>query len=175
MTSPSSPTDNPLLRWRTRDTARQLLLGFVTALAIAAATGLLLWLRVGHGNFIQVLLTGHLVAGMLALIFFLPFVVIHWRDGREPLRHLFYPFRLIAAMAHDACARRRLIGHGLLWSMLAVLASGVLVSLPAIAYLAAAPQTLPYGGHVWLLRIHDGACIPLLILLCLHFPGEDRR
>lgn len=180
MTAPASmpstplPTADAALRWRTRDTSRHLLQGFIGAFAIAAVTGGLLLLRVGHGNLVQVLLFSHLAAGLLALMFFIPFLVTHWRDGNEPLRHLLWPFPLIAEVRWDDYARKRLIGHGLMWSLALVLLSGLIVMLPAIAYLAGRPVTLPYGGHVGLLAAHTWLTLPLLAGLFFHLPREDR-
>lgn len=174
MTPPPSTAAMGELRWRTRDTSRHLLQGFIAAFAIAAVTGGLLLVDIGHGNLIQVLLLSHLAAGLLTLFFFIPFVVTHWRDGGEPLRHLIWPFALIGDMSRDRFARQRLIGHGLLWSLAAVLLSGLIVMLPAIAYLAGWPATLPYGGHVDLLRIHVWLTLPLLGALLGHLPREDR-
>lgn len=167
--------DTALLCWRTRDTARHLLLAFIASFAIALTSSALLWLKLGHGNFVQVLLITHLVSGLLALFFFVPFVVIHWRDGREPLLHLIFPFRLLAEVRWDSLARHRLLGHALLWALAIVLLSGLVVVLPALAYLSGRPVTLPYGGHVWLLQIHLWATPALLLFLVLHLPKEDRQ
>lgn len=176
MTSPTSAllATDATLRWRTRDTSRHLLQGFIGAFAIATVSSGLLLLRIGHGNLVQVLLFTHLAAGLLALMFFIPFIVIHWRDGREPLRHLFWPFALIAELRWDDFARKRLIGHALMWSLGLVLLSGLIVVLPAIAYLAGYPVTLPYGGHVVLLRAHSWLMLPLLVALFFHLPRKDR-
>lgn len=176
MTTPASPADNAAARllWRTRDTARHLLLAFVASFAVALATSALLFVGLGHGNLVQVLLLTHLAAGLLALFFFVPFVVIHWRDGREPLVHLIFPFRLLPEWRWDIVARRRLIGHALLWLLLPVLVSGLAVVLPAVAYLAGRPATLPYGGQYWLLQIHLWTTPLVLVALVLHFPRKDR-
>lgn len=172
----ASPTtgDDAILRWRTRDTSRHLMQGFAGAFAIACCTGLMLWLNVGHGNFIQLLLLTHLAAGTLSFLMFVPFIIIHWRDGREPLRHLLWPFSLIPELQWDAYARKRLVGHTLMWLLGLVLISGLLVSLPAIAYLAGRPVTLPYGAHVSLLRPHAWLTLPLLISLVWHLPKKVR-
>lgn len=173
--TPTLPTADDSLRWRTRDTSRHLIQGFIGALAIAAVTGLLLWLRLGHDNLAQVLLLGHLAAGLLALLISVPFIVIHWRDGREPLRHLLWPFPLIAELRRDGWAGKRLLGHAFLWSLALVLLSGLIVALPALAYLAGYPVTLlPVGGHSGLLRAHAWLTLPLLVCLWCHLPKEDR-
>lgn len=162
------------LKWRTRDTSRHLVQGFISAAAIAAITGLLLWLRVGHASLVQVLLLTHLAAGVLTLLFFTPFIVIHWQDGREPLRHLLWPFPLIREIRWDAYAGKRLIGHAFMWALIVVLFSGLVVTLPAIAYLAGYPVTLPYGGHVGLLEAHRWLTPPLLLCLLWHLPKKER-
>lgn len=173
-TTNTTAADAARLRWRTRDTSRHLMQGFIGAFAIAGSTGLLLWLGLGHDNFIQLLLLTHLAAGALAFLMLVPFVVIHWRDGREPLRNLFWPFRLIPELRWDAWAGKRLIGHGLLWLLALVLLSGLIVTLPAIAYLAGRPAILPFGVHVDLLRVHAWLTLPLLAGLVWHLPKEDR-
>lgn len=174
MNSPSPAADAARLRWRTRDTSRHLMQGFTGAFAIAGITGLLLWLGLGHDNFIQLLLLTHLAAGTLSFLMLVPFIVIHWRDGREPLLHLIFPFRLFAEWRWDMLARRRLIGHGLLWLLALVLISGLIVTLPAIAYLAGRPAILPFGVHVDLLRVHAWLTLPLFAGLVWHLPKEDR-
>lgn len=175
VTTASPPSaEDATLRWRTRDTSRHLMQGFTGAFAIACCTGLLLWLNFGHGNFIQLLLLTHLAAGALSCLMFLPFIIIHWRDGREPLLHLLWPFRLIPELQWDAYARKRLIGHALMWLLTLVLISGLLVSLPALAYLAGRPLTLPYGVHLSLLRPHAWLTLPLLISLIWHLPKKER-
>lgn len=173
-TPPLPAAADATLRWRTRATSRHLLQGFLGAFAIAAVSGGLLLLGIDHGNLVQVLLVSHLAAGLLALLLFIPFIVTHWRDGREPLVHLVWPFRLIAELGRDAYARQRLIGHALLWALALVLLSGLIVMLPAIAYLAGWPVTLPYGSHVGLLAAHAWLTLPLLVGLLGHLPKEDR-
>lgn len=162
------------LQWRTRETSRHLVQGFIGAFAISTVTGLLLWLRVGHANLVQVLLLAHLAAGVLTLLFFVPFIVVHWQDGREPLLHLLWPFPLIREIRRDAYAGKRLIGHAFMWSLIVVLLAGLIVALPAVAYLAGYPVTLPYGGHVGLLQAHRWLTLPLLLGLLWHLPKKDR-
>lgn len=166
--------ESALLRWRTHDTSRNLAQGLCGALAIALVSGLALWTRLGHGNLVQVLLLVHLAAGALAFLLFLPFIVIHWRDGREPLRHLLWPFPLIAEWQWDAYARKRLIGHAFLWLFVAVAVSGLVIAAPAILYLAGHPLTLPYGGHAPLLALHRWLTLVLLVAFVWHLPKKAR-
>lgn len=174
MNTPTTVPSGELLQWRTRATVRQLLLAMLTSLAIALCSGGLLWLGGGHDNFRQLLLITHLAAGLLTCLFFFPFVTLHWRDGGEPWPHLFLPFALFGALRRDTSARHRLLGIALLWNLFVVLGSGLLVMLPAVAYLAGEARTLPYGAHVWLLQLHRWPSLLLLALLFLHMPKEDR-
>lgn len=164
------PQATPRLPWRTRDTTRQLLAGFVASFGIAVATGGLLWLDPAHGNLVQVALIAHLTAGSLAAILFAAFAVVHWRDGREPLRHLVWPFPLIAELQWDPYARQRLIGHATLWALVVVLASGLIIAAPAVTHLAGHSATLPLGSHVPLLAVHRWATLIALALFVLHCP-----
>lgn len=173
MSTPESNAARALI-WRTRDSTRHLLHAFTVSFAIALTTGALLFTRIGHGNLVQVLLLAHLAAGALSLFFFVPFVVIHWRDGREPLLHLVFPFRLVAEWRRDPCARHRLIGHALLWLTMLVLLSGLVVILPAFAFLGGHPATLPLGTHRWLLDLHAWATPALIAIFFLHFPLKKR-
>lgn len=174
MNVPSTVPSGELLQWRTRATTRQLLLAMLTSFAIALSSGSLLWLAIGHDNFRQLLLVTHLTAGLLACVFAIPFVILHWRDGGEPWPHLFLPGLLFGALRRDPSARLRLLGIALLWNLVIVLGSGLIVMLPAIAYLAGEAKTLPYGAHVWLLQLHRWPTLLLLALLFLHMPKEDR-
>lgn len=162
-----------LLQWRTRDTTRHLAQGTLGALAIALVTGIALWSPLGHGNLVQLLLV-HLTAGLLGTLLFVPFIVIHWRDGKEPLSHLLWPFRLLAGWQVDPHARKRLVGHFFLWFVILMTISGLIIAAPAIAYLAGVPETLPYGGHAPLLAIHRWLTPFLLAGLFWHLPKEER-
>lgn len=168
-------TDSAILLWRTRDTSRHLAQGMTGALIITLITGGALWLRLGHGNLIQLLLLVHLASGVLATLFFLPFIVIHWQDGREPLLHLIWPFRLLREVKWDAYARKRLVGHAFLWVVLLVVLSGLVTAAPAVAYLAGHPVPLPYGGHVPLLAIHRWLTLAVFAGLLWHLPKEERQ
>ncbi|THF62677.1 multiheme c-type cytochrome [Pseudothauera rhizosphaerae] len=145
------------LAWRTRETTRQLLHALLVALAITLLTGLALWLGPPHGPLVQVLLSAHLVAGVLALILLAAFATVHLRDGREPPACVALPLLLLKNCRHDRTVRHRLIGHGLLWALALVLLSGLAIAAPAVLYLAGNPATLPYGAHVWLLDVHRWA------------------
>lgn len=173
MLQASNPASATLV-WRTRDSARHLLQASIASLALCLASGLVLWLSPPHDHLILVALCTHLSAGVLAGIFFLPFVVIHLQDGREPLGLLLQPWRLLPAALQEPVARHRLMGHGLLWSLLLALGSGLVIALPAVAYLAGRPVTLPYGSQYLLLDLHQGATLACLGLLLLHFPWKER-
>jgi len=166
----TSFTDQATLAWRTRDTTRQLAHALLIAFAISLVSGLLLWLRVGHDNLAQVLLLTHLCAGLLTTILFLPFIILHWNDGKEALRHLFWPLSIVRAARHDPIARKRLLGLAVLWMLLLVLLSGLLVSAPAVAYLAGYPVIWPYGGQALLIDIHSLLTPLLILILLLHLP-----
>jgi hypothetical protein len=172
---PAAPSNGAaLLRWRTHDTSRHLAQGLVGALAIALITGCALWTRIGNGNLVQLLLLVHLAAGLLAFLLFVPFIIIHWRDGREPLKHLLWPFPLLAEWQWDAYARKRLIGHAFLWLFVFVVATGLIVAAPAVGYLAGHPVTLPYGGHAPLLGLHRWLTLALFAAFIWHLPKKSR-
>lgn len=170
-----TPASHGALQWRSRDTTRHLIQGFIISCSISAVSGLLLWLRLGHDNFVQILLLTHLSAGVLCLMFALPFVITHWRDGREPGRHLIWLMPLVQrAWQREPYAGKRLIGHAFMWLLCAVLLSGLIVMAPAISYLAGMPVTLPYGSHVGLLQVHSWLSIAVLVGLCWHLPKKER-
>lgn len=163
------------LPWRTREATRHLLLAATTSLGVTAATGLGLLAGPDNDNLVALLLLPHLAAGVLALILFTPFVIIHWRDGREPLVHLLLPFRLLLAPPGTPFLRQRLLGHLLLWSLALVLLSGVLSLVPALAYLLGTPFTLPYGTQDMLMQGHRWLSLPLAGSALLHYPRTARR
>lgn len=162
------------LAWRTRATTRTLLHGLAVALAIAVLTGVGLWLDPDHDGLHQVMLLSHLAAGALASILFVAFATIHLRDGREPLACVLLPLLLLPRLRADRFARRRLVGHGLLWVLALAVLSGLAIAAPGLAYLSGHPQTLPYGMHVWLLELHLWATPALGVGLAWHLPWGER-
>lgn len=173
--NPPTTRSPAALPWRTREATRHLLLAATTSLGVTAATGLGLLAGSDNDNLVALLLLPHLASGVLALILFTPFVIIHWRDGREPLLHLLVPFRLLLAPPGTPFLRQRLLGHLLLWSLGLVLLSGVVSTVPALAYLADEPFTLPYGGQDMLMHVHRWVSLPLAVSVLLHYPRTPRR
>jgi hypothetical protein len=173
--SPASPAQTEgsgLLVWRTRASSRHLLMAMVYSLGITAASAALLWLPLKNSHLTLLALVTHLVSGALALIFFVPFLFIHLRDGRESLFNLVMPWRLLHRVYRDETLYHRLLGYGLMWCLWLVCLSGLTIAAPAIAYLANHPMTLPYGTHALLLHAHRGGTLLLLLLLILHFPKK---
>jgi hypothetical protein len=173
-TPPPTSTDAARLIWRTRDASRHLLFAFVVSLGIVCASALVLLLSPSHDTVVLAALTVHLMAGTLALLFFAPFLLSHLRDGEEPLRDLLMPWRLLATCRRDPLVRHRLFGHTLMWSLAVVLGSGSVVALPALAYLAGHPLTLPYGAHRQILDVHLWMSAALVVVLLMHFPWKER-
>lgn len=163
------------LRWRTRETTRHLLEACLASVALCLVTAVPLWLDAGDANLLQVLLVTHLAAGTLGLFFLIPYLASHLKDGREPWKDLLWPFRLIPELRWEPYAAKRLHGHALMWGLLVVFASGLLLSAPALLYLAGVPRTLPYGGGAWLLRIHEWATAAAVALMLLHIPARETR
>ncbi|MDD5328506.1 MAG: hypothetical protein PHX38_00745 [Sulfuricella sp.] len=162
------------LRWRSGDALRRLAGAFAIGLGAAMASGALLFAALPHDNLNHVLLLSHLASGMLALAFFAFFVVLHWRDCKEPLLHLVHPFRLYRQRRGDPHAAKRMLGYALMWPVLLVMLSGLLISLPAVAYLAGWPQTLPYGAHDALQKLHLWLTPILPLVLALHFANKEK-
>lgn len=146
---------NPgLSPWRTRATTVALARALITNLLLLAGSGLALWLGRGHGNVVQWLLLLHLAAAALGLLFALPFVAVHLKDGREPLRRLLWPWPLLRPARHGGFERKRLVGHALLWALLLLAASGLVVALPGLGTLMGQPFVWPLGTQAWLLDLH---------------------
>ncbi|MDR2688311.1 MAG: hypothetical protein LBB76_00965 [Azoarcus sp.] len=161
-----------LLVWRTRESSRHLLMATVQSLGIVAATGVLLLLPLENEHLTVIALATHLAAGALAFIFFIPFLFIHLRDGKESLLHLVMPWRLLRRIYRGETLYHRLLGYALMWCLWLVFLSGFAIAFPAIAYLSGHPLTLPYGGHAVLLRVHLGVSVLLAVFLALHFPKK---
>ncbi|MFT3822173.1 MAG: multiheme c-type cytochrome [Rubrivivax sp.] len=149
--------------WRTRATTVALARALITSLLLLMGSGLLLWLGRGHGNLVQWLLLLHLATAVLCLLFALPFVAVHLKDGREPLRRLLWPWLLLRPAWRGGFERKRLVGHALLWALLLLAASGLLVALPGLGVLAGRPWVWPLGTQALLLDLHRTAT-PLLLL-----------
>lgn len=168
--TPAAPLTDASLTWRTRESSRHLLMAMVYSLAIVAATGVVLLLPLSNEHLTLVALATHLTSGLLALIFFIPFLLIHLKDGREPLAHIVMPWRLMHTASRNESIYHRLLGYALMWCLWLVFLSGLAIAFPALAYLLNHPMTLPYGGHATLLLAHSGVSLLLLLALLLHFP-----
>jgi hypothetical protein len=175
MTTTSSP-ESSLIPWRTRESSRHLLMATVYSLGVAGATGVLLLLPLANSHITLLALAAHLTSGALAGMFFIPFLFIHLKDGREPLHHLFMPWRLRRRIYLGETHHHRLLGFILTLSVVVVLLTGLVIALPAVAFLAGRPVTLlefipsKWGGHSGLLSLHLGASSLLIVALLLHFP-----
>ncbi|MDR2624701.1 MAG: hypothetical protein LBC37_00015 [Zoogloeaceae bacterium] len=171
-------TPEPLLPWRTRAASRHLLLALVYCLGIVAATGLLLALPLPNAHLTLVALAAHLVSGLLAVFFFVPFLVCHLRDGHEPLLSLLLPWRVARRCSGGDSRTHRLLGYGLTLTLLTVAASGLVIIAPAVAYLAGKPFLLldfwPGNGHRFWLMAHAWGTLLLVALLFCHFPKRSR-
>ena len=159
-----------LLVWRTRESSRHLLMAMIYSLGIACATGIALLLPLENGHLTLVALVAHLVSGALALVFFIPFLFVHLSDGREPIRHLVMPWRLLHRLYKGEPLYHRVLGYMLMWCLLLVLATGLAIAAPAIFYLAGQPSILPYGVGPALLRVHFTFSGLLVFFMLLHFP-----
>ncbi|MDR1648084.1 MAG: hypothetical protein LBR88_08645 [Zoogloeaceae bacterium] len=161
------------LVWQTKASSRHLLLATVYSLGVATATGIVLMLPLKNEHVTLIALVAHLVSGFLTLVFFLPFLLTHLKDGRESVWSLFLPWRLLHRIYRGETRYHRLLGYLLMWSLWIVFASGLVIAAPAIAYLSGHPFTLlPYGGHSLLLWAHRGITLLLLFFLILHFPKK---
>lgn len=123
---------------------RSMLYGFIAATAIATASGF--WYQLVpkqmNWNASQSLLVVHLAAGAMALFLFSAFLVLHMRQQQQRMWWLFSFWRL--RKAHDEEPGhfiQRLMGFILAWTLLSVLISGVLISVPGLLY---------YGGVLWM-------------------------
>jgi hypothetical protein len=173
-TTPEKSASAELLPWRTKAASRHLLMAMIYSLAITAATGVILLLPLKNEHLTLIALVMHLVSGALALLFFLPFLLTHLKDGREPFWNLFLPWRLLHRLYRGESLYHRLLGYSLMWSILLVFVSGICIMAPAIAYLLGRPMTLlPYGGHAFILKVHLGAFAFLFLFLVLHFPKRS--
>ncbi|GHT89796.1 hypothetical protein AGMMS49545_01070 [Betaproteobacteria bacterium] len=167
----AAPASGAALTWRTRESSRHLLMAMVYSLAIAGATGVLLLLPLRNEHLTLMALVAHLTSGALAFMFFIPFLFIHLKDGREPLVHIVMPWRLLHTARRHEPLYHRLLGYALMWCLLLVFLSGLAIAFPALAYLANHPMTLlPYGGHALLLLAHSGVSLLILPALLFHFP-----
>lgn len=170
----SKPDDAAPLLWRTRATTLALARALNTSLLLLGGSGLALWLGRAHANLVQWLLLLHLATALLALLFALPFVIVHLKDGREPLRRLLWPWALWRGAWRGGFERRLLVGHGLLWLLVLLVLSGLVVALPGLGVLAGRPWIWPLGTQSWLLDLHRGLT-PLLLLALLWHVGRHRR
>jgi hypothetical protein len=170
----SSPdAESSGLVWRTKESSRHLLMATVYSLGVVAATGFTLALPLENEHLTLIALAAHLASGFLTLVFFVPFLFTHLRDGRESFLNLFLPWRLLHRIYRNETLYHRLLGYLLMWCLWLLLASGLIIAAPAVAYLSGHPMTLlPYGGHSLLLWTHRGVSLLLLLFLVLHFPKK---
>ncbi|MDR3214085.1 MAG: hypothetical protein LBT71_09270 [Azoarcus sp.] len=168
---PASPEG--LLVWRTRESSRHLLMAMVYSLGIATASGIVLMLPLGNGHLTLVMLVAHLVSGALALLFFVPFLFIHLRDGKEPLLNLLMPWRMLHRLYRGESLHHRILGYLLTGCVLLVMGTGLAIAAPAVLYLSGQPTVMPFGTAAALLRVHLTFSALLVFFVALHFPKRS--
>ncbi|MDR2093107.1 MAG: hypothetical protein LBP58_07320 [Azoarcus sp.] len=175
METPAVPeAANSLAVSHKREPSRNLMMSMIYSLGIACATGIALLLPLGNGHLVLVTLVAHLVSGVLALVFFIPFLFVHLRDGRELFRHLVMPWRLLHQLYKNEPLYHRLLGYFLMWCLVLTIVTGLGIASPAISYLSGRAAILPYGVGPALLRLHFTFSGLLVFFVLLHFPKKVR-
>jgi thiosulfate reductase cytochrome b subunit len=172
MNDRTSAQPERLLVWRTRASSRRFLLATVYSLGIAVASGVALLAPFQNSHVTLVALAVHLASGVLALGFFVPYLFLHLADGREKLRYLLMPWRLMRQVYQEEGRGHRLLGYILMWSVFIVSASGIAIAMPALQHLIGHLDVLSFGKHVWLLDTHRASSIVFVLFLLLHFPKK---
>lgn len=135
-----------------------MLYGFVIAFAVTAISGF--WYsffpRTINWNASQTVLVLHLAGGVMALILFVAYFLLHQKDQEQGLWWLVAPWHLKRTEEETLQHfRQRQLGHVLTWVMLTVFVSGVIIALPGLLF---------YSGKVWMQGYYTAQ-----ILRYLHF------
>lgn len=162
------------LKLTDRSAGRSVALGFAAAFAIASSSGLFYWLLPWSWNWhaSQLALVLHLALGSLSLAILLPYSLIHLRD-KDP--HWLRLFLLWPIISGRGCDRFRRIAYACFWLLALLMLSGLLLSWPALAWLAAgeARQWSPEMTE-WLRWLHLGAFFAAAAVLLAHLPRKAR-
>ena len=148
-----------------------MLYGFVTAFTVTLASGFW-YFFVPHDinwNASQIVLVLHIAGGLISLILFVPFFVLHQRAKEQPVWMLLVPWM----MKREADERpqhlnQRRLGHVLTWVLLAVYGTGLLISLPGLLFYWGTVWMQGYATSQLLSDVHFWASLVLIPLLPTH-------
>lgn len=165
----------PFLKFTDRSAGRSVALGFAASFAIASVSGLFYWLIPWQWNWhaSQLALIIHLALGLLCLLLWLPYSLIHLRDKDPAWASSLWRWPLLANQPH----RRFLqIAYGGFWLMLLLLLSGLLLSWPALIWLAQGRAWLWPLGTTDLIRwLHLGLFFAAGSALLAHLPRDREK
>ena len=160
------------LRLTDRSAGRSVALGFAASFAIAAISGLFYWLIPWHWSWdtSQLALLIHLSIGLVCLALWLPYSLIHLRDKDSNWASSLWRWPLQGKRRHGRFLQ---IAYGGFWLMLLLLLSGLLLSWPALLWLAQGQAWLwPFGTTEVIRWAHLGLSIAACLALWAHLPRE---
>lgn len=163
------------LKLTNRSAGRSVALGFVTSFAIASVSGLFYWLIPWHWNWhaSQLALVIHLALGLLCLLQWLPYSLIHLRDKDPAWASSLWRWPLLGKQQHGRFLQ---IAYGSFWLTLLLLLSGLLLSWPALLWLAQGTAWLWPLGVTELIRwLHLGLFFVAAAALLAHLPRDREK
>lgn len=123
----------------------------------------------------QVMLVLHIVGWALAFGVLVPFVTGHHRYHEGRARFMLAPWR--AWRRPEGPGRRnpqRLVGHALHWSIIVLIASGVLVAIPGVLFAGGVVWLPGYPGYRVGNAVHLGATFAVVGLMLAHWLRRRR-
>lgn len=158
---------------------RDYLLPFMVCFAIAFISGLVYYLVPRSWNWFvsQTALWIHLIVGVVAFFFLVPYLLSHYKQKKESALNLIFVWRAFRRREKESgwTYQQRIYGHILNWIMAALGVSGLLLLVPSLLWM---------GGFVWMAgypayRIantaHLGFALLALTLIGFHVARRRKR
>ncbi len=181
-----SNADRDGLDWGAGRTIRPLFEAFTLCMLMALVSGLAFWLlpKEWSWNGSQVTLLLHLVAGGLAIVLYLVFVVLH-QPRKEPTgwKRLLLPWRMLQRKDNNsddnsdnpAQERQRRLGHALHWTMLFLILTCAFYAVPTIAFKLGIVWLAGYETYLAANAAHLLLSLLFVALALAHIPLRRRN
>lgn len=155
------------------------LLVFMVCFAVALVSGLFYYLAPHDWNWTtsQAALWVHLIFGVAAFVFLIPFVLAHSSCKQEAALNLILLWRAFRRRddESDWSYQQRIFGHFLNWLMALLGLSGLILALPGILWLGGVTWMAGYPAYQIANLTHLGLALSSLALIGLHIARKKKR
>jgi len=125
----------------------------------------------------QIVLIIHFASGFTTFLPFIYFVIKHQREKEKNSLYLFAPWKALRKAKNEATwhYRQRLWGHALYWSIIIVLLSSFVVSVPAIFWYFGKVWLPGYAAYQFTNATHFIFSVVATVLIWVHFGQRKKR